>query len=89
MEKIIVFLEDGNFKIDDEEIVLSESCYECTLVVCSDLGDTVTLEEQKEELDEADGQIEEIETADERNVTATESRHRRSKSKDQSNYLYH
>ena len=74
LEKIIVFVEDGNFKIDDEEKVLSEGCYECTLVVCSDLGDTVTLAEQREELDEAGRQIEETETVDEGNVTAMDSR---------------
>ena len=73
------FLEHGNFKIDDEERVLSDGCYECTLVVCSDLGDTVTLAEQREELDEADRQIEETETVDEGNVTSMESRRRRSK----------
>lgn len=89
LEKIIVFLEDGNFKIDDEEIVLSEGCYECMLVVCSDLGDTVTLAEQTEELDDADCQTEETKTADERNVTATETRRTRSKRKDQSDYLYY
>lgn len=89
LEKIIAFLEDGNFKIGDKEIVLSEGCYERMLVVCLDLGDTMTLVEETEELHDDDCQTEETTTADERNVTATESRRRRSKRKYQSDYLYY
>ncbi len=59
-----MFLEDENFRIDDGEIVLSEGSYEYTLVVCSDFGDTVTMPERREELDEADRQVEETETVD-------------------------
>eukprot|EP00794_Sanderia_malayensis_P013719 gene13719-15149_t len=91
LEKIIVFLEVGNFKICEEEIVLSEGCHECMLVVCLDLGDTLTLAEQTEELDAAGCPTEDNMTADERSATARALRRERRKRKDQSTYngLFH
>eukprot|EP00794_Sanderia_malayensis_P009459 gene9459-10446_t len=59
------------------------------LVVCLDLGDTLTLAEKTEELDAADCQTEDNMPADKRNATARELRRKRSKRKDQSDYMYY
>ena len=54
------------------------------MVICSDVGGTMILVAQKEELDEADSQIEETEMTNKQNASATKSKRRRSKRQDQS-----